>query len=472
MALRHLAQRMLLNRSSSVFQSRTASSTHSLAFSSASIHGGSGALNGINPLLSPACLSRRHFNSHSLLSSPWIRSPSPVLRGFSSTSSKTTSGNGSSSVSGTGGEKVGSEGLGGLWETFKEPPASLKTLTFLALGFLGVKHARERVQRHMEVGEEGPMLSPSQMAALMKLPSRAGSRVMGSIAETEIPGLLLSPMISLWCWLYNADLSEAVGKSPSDYKTLGDFFARDLVDGVRQVSSEAPVVSPVDGTVFSLDIVSSDSLFQVKGVPYSLQRLVGEGVFEPEKRRVAVAIIYLAPGDYHGIHSPVSATVAERRHFPGPLLSVAHWLVRIAPGLFTLNERATLVGEWASGKFTMTAVGAYNVGGIQWLFDQSLVTNVPSMYRLPIDHTGRRVVTGEKLTVMDHDLLCWVRQWKGQDVKDISPGQKVGTFRLGSTVILAMEVPDGFQWNIKQGETVRMGQGIATILSGKEGQGA
>ena len=43
---------------------------------------------------------------------------------------------------------------------------------------------------------------------------------------------------------------------------------------------------------------------------------------------------------------------------------MAPWAARKMPGLFALNERAILAGEWAHGKFLYSPVGAYNVGSI------------------------------------------------------------------------------------------------------------
>lgn len=51
--------------------------------------------------------------------------------------------------------------------------------------------------------------------------------------------------------------------------------------------------------------------------------------------------------------------------FPGELLSVNPKIARLLPDLFVLNERAVYVGEWEHGFFSMTAVGATNVGSIK-----------------------------------------------------------------------------------------------------------
>ena len=38
--------------------------------------------------------------------------------------------------------------------------------------------------------------------------------------------------------------------------------------------------------------------------------------------------------------------------------------MRMFGGLFSVNERVALVGDWEHGCFTFTAVGAFNVGSI------------------------------------------------------------------------------------------------------------
>lgn len=134
-------------------------------------------------------------------------------------------------------------------------------------------------------------------------------------------------------------------------------------------------------------------------------------------------VIYLAPGDYHCFHSPTDWTVSHRRHFPGrpgrhgrelpephmpsssgsqgpgpPVFAVTRvtlggWasrrvesssvpavpgsLMSVNPGmarwikeLFCHNERVVLTGDWKHGFFSLTAVGATNVGSIRIYFDR------------------------------------------------------------------------------------------------------
>ena len=75
-------------------------------------------------------------------------------------------------------------------------------------------------------------------------------------------------------------------------------------------------------------------------------------------------MFYLAPGDYHGYHSPVNWTVTSRRHFVGNLFSVNPSVAHRLPFLFSLNERVVIFGKWKYGFFSMSPVGATNVGSM------------------------------------------------------------------------------------------------------------
>lgn len=54
----------------------------------------------------------------------------------------------------------------------------------------------------------------------------------------------------------------------------------------------------------------------------------------------------------------------------GVLMSVNPGVARLVKELFCLNERVALTGQWQHGFFSLTAVGATNVGSIRVYFDQ------------------------------------------------------------------------------------------------------
>ena len=136
--------------------------------------------------------------------------------------------------------------------------------------------------------------------------------------------------------------------------------------------SRSRLVSPADGTVTFTGPYLGGSLQQVKGVHYSLPKFLGrssytckESLLQNKHTGLYQVVIYLHPGDYHRFHSPVTWHVHSRTRVWGELLSVAPPILRNIQGLFELNSRVVLEGEWRWGFFSLTAVGATNVGSIK-----------------------------------------------------------------------------------------------------------
>jgi len=91
--------------------------------------------------------------------------------------------------------------------------------------------------------------------------------------------------------------------------------------------------------------VSRSRVEQVKGVTYSLSRFLGpinwpnvddkhadsksssrdyvkQIISHNKDTELYQAVIYLAPGDYHGFHSPTEWSVVFRRYFPGIIFKI------------------------------------------------------------------------------------------------------------------------------------------------------
>lgn len=163
--------------------------------------------------------------------------------------------------------------------------------------------------------------------------------------------------------------------------------------------------------------------------------------------RLFFCVIYLSPGDYHRFHSPAPWVVELRRHFPGELYSVAPSVAASLPNLFVVNERVALLGRWRHGFFSMTPIGATNVGSIQIHFDRNLRTN---------QHTKRQL-TG---TFTEATYHAASRLLGGQP---LAPGDEMGCFRLGSTVVLVFEAPESFRFHCRAGEHVRVGEALGDV---------
>lgn len=63
------------------------------------------------------------------------------------------------------------------------------------------------------------------------------------------------------------------------------------------------------------------------------------------------------------------------RHIPGFLAPVKPSYVEKHKNVFKDNERVSLFGDWIEGYFSMTFVGALNVGSMTLNFDPELITN-------------------------------------------------------------------------------------------------
>ena len=104
------------------------------------------------------------------------------------------------------------------------------------------------------------------------------------------------------------------------------------------------------------------------------------------------------------------------------------------PGLFHTNERVALFGKWQHGFFSMTAVGATNVGSIVLNFDHELMTNL----------RGREY--SEKI-------------YENGGI-DIEKGDEMGFFNFGSTIVLVFEAPIEYQFRKESMMRVRVGEGV------------
>lgn len=83
----------------------------------------------------------------------------------------------------------------------------------------------------------------------------------------------------------------------------------------------------MDGDVVSFGPLHRETIEQVKGLTYTLTDFlcpsspIPAAAREPDRQFYQITI-YLAPGDYHRIHSPVDWNLDTRRIVPGRLVSV------------------------------------------------------------------------------------------------------------------------------------------------------
>lgn len=216
------------------------------------------------------------------------------------------------------------------------------------------------------------------------------------------------------------------------------------------------------------------------GVSSSTTAQVAKEIYTPsinllEDKELYFAVIYLAPGDYHRFHSPTSWVSELRRHFVGELYSVAPYFQSRLSNLFVLNERVALLGKWKYGFFSMTPVGATNVGSIRLHFDKDLTTNTIYENSTPSSSTvassassvAESTTTTQSSTPSKKRVqkaTCYEATYnKASSLLGGYPllkGQEMGGFNLGSTVVLVFEAPKSFNFNVKKGQHVKVGEAL------------
>jgi len=300
--------------------------------------------------------------------------------------------------------------------------------------------------------KEPKVLKPWQMAVLKKFPTRIGSRLWGRLTNLYVPRRLRKAIYGFYAQIFHCNLDEM--ELPLDqYPTLAAFFARRLKPGARPIDPDSGhLFSPVDGRVLHYGLVKGDILEQIKGIKYSLKEFMGENsLLEPrlsylpnreqfhefwptDRKRLYYCVFYLAPGDYHGVHAPTDFLVQQARHFPGYLFSVSKLATRWIKNLFCLNERVSLNGEWKYGFFSLTSVGAYNVGSIKITFDPEIKTNQ------------------RKLKAGSHFIeRSYTSREQGGVLSKL--GEEIAFFNLGSSVVLLFESPE-FLFVVNKGQKV------------------
>jgi phosphatidylserine decarboxylase len=263
---------------------------------------------------------------------------------------------------------------------------------------------------------------PLSLNLLRLYPKRLGSAAAGWAASRTLPVALRAPLLGRFVKAYQLDLGEA--ELPlAAYPSLQALFTRRLKPGIRPQDPVVPgfVNSPVDGQVVACGRIEAGLAIQAKGLPYRIEELLKH---DPDARRFEgghYLTLYLSPKDYHRIHVPVLGRVTAVGRVEGELWPVNQASTRHVPRLYERNRRATWVakgiGPDAGMEVAAVLVGATHVGGVliapRWLESRNL----------PRD--GVLAVDG---------LPCL-------------PGEDLGTFQFGSTVVLLIGGPKAGQWH-------------------------
>jgi len=279
-------------------------------------------------------------------------------------------------------------------------------------------------------------------------PTRLYSRTVQSLANIPLPARARRAVIEGFARAVGADLAEA--EKPSEaYRSLGDFFGRRLRQGARRTQiAPGEVASPCDGVVMSVGAIENDgTIIGAKGVDYRVNDLLA--LPDGEVSNFAggqFAVIYLSPKDYHRVHAPIAAQLTRYRYVPGALWPVSPFFVKHVRGLFARNERVVFALTPHAALIMVSAVGVGHVRIKHW---PSAAASGAAGYG-GIDENGFE--TGHLRGQI----------WEQAVNTPIQAGDELGTFLLGSTVVLLFRAGTA-RLTLVPGTTVRVGECIGLL---------
>jgi phosphatidylserine decarboxylase len=275
---------------------------------------------------------------------------------------------------------------------------------------------------------------PFSLRVLGLYPKKLGSRVVGWAATRTLPVSWRMALLGRFAGHYGINLDEA--EFPlADYPSLQALFTRHLKAGLRPQAVAIPgfVNSPVDGQIIASGRIEAGTAIQAKGLPYRITELLKHDPAAARFEGGHFLTLYLSPKDYHRIHVPLAGQVTAVSRVEGELWPVNDASTGSVLRLYERNRRASWTAFGAGSceglEVAAVLVGATHVGGVviadRWLGGRAL----PRNGSLGVEH-----------------LPC-------------APGDDLGTFEFGSTVVLLIGGRRATDWSpLRTAGDVKMGQ--------------
>jgi phosphatidylserine decarboxylase len=275
---------------------------------------------------------------------------------------------------------------------------------------------------------------PISLNLLRFYPKKWGSVWAGWAASRPLPKKIQESVLRRFISHYGVDMSE-VEKPLEDYRSLQEFFTRRLKPGSRPQEAMVPgaVNSPVDARIVASGRIQGSTLIQAKGLSYRLEELLENMPLPDRFEGGHYLTLYLSPKDYHRIHVPIDGAVQAVGRVKGELWPVNNSSTKHVPRLYARNRRAAWLAEGRGQDegllVACVLVGATHVGSCvvdgRWLGGRELPKN--GGFSVP-------------------DLPC-------------QPGDDLGLFQFGSTVVLLIGGPMADVWRPEKTDgAVKVGQ--------------
>ncbi|MCT7550647.1 phosphatidylserine decarboxylase [Aliarcobacter butzleri] len=260
------------------------------------------------------------------------------------------------------------------------------------------------------------------------------SQYFGKFAKKEFPTPIQKIINLSYVKLMKLNMAEF--KHPRYYKSLNDLFTRELIIKREIDKDKDSIISPTDSFITECGTLKDDTALQIKGMEYSVEELLTYYCSEnfEKVKNGSFMNFYLAPKDYHRYHAPCNFKLKKLIHVPGKLYPVNLKYLNKEFELFVQNERVILECENNGKLFYMVFVGALNVGQMVFEFENRVETNK----------------NAKEIKVYNYDNI------------EITKGECLGYFKMGSTVVMIWE-KDSVKIDNLLNQNVKFGQRIGKL---------
>jgi len=172
---------------------------------------------------------------------------------------------------------------------------------------------------------------------------------------------------------YHIDMSIFSRHSYTEFVSANDWFTRQLhpntsisLRPIAQPLNDDVVVSPADARIMVFDYIDEELNLWIKGNSFKIRRLLNiPSVAASRWKNGSLAIVRLAPQDYHRFHAPVSGEIFNEYYASGTIFSVSADAMTSRNDA-QYNQRVITIIDTGDrfGQVAMVSIGATCVGSI------------------------------------------------------------------------------------------------------------